>query len=121
MAKLADCLYHQRRSADMLAGWLDPDGWVNARSGRRWKQPNISSLSRGRGKLGADPVRMLFEQVAGPPGEDRAPGVFCCGLPMADHLKQGHWPHGPDKLEEIAILLSSHRRLLGGRCWYGDA
>ena len=49
-------------------------------TGRRWKQPNISSLSRGRGKLGADPVRMLFEQVAGPTGADGAAGVFCCGL-----------------------------------------
>ena len=80
MAKLADGLYHQRRAADLLAGQLDPDGWADAGQGRRWKQPNISSLSRGRGKLGADPVRMLFEQVAGPTGADGAPGVFCCGL-----------------------------------------
>ena len=80
MAKLADGLYHQRRGADLLAGQLDPGGWVDAGDGRRWKQPNISSLSRGRGKLGADPVRMLFEQVAGPAGADGAPGVFCCGL-----------------------------------------
>jgi hypothetical protein len=80
MAKLADGLYHQRRGADLLAGELDPDGWVNAGEGRRWKQPNISSLSRGRGKLGQDPVRMLFEHVAGLTGADGAPGVFCCGL-----------------------------------------
>ena len=80
MAKLADGLYHQRRGADLLAGQLDPDGWVDAGDGRRWRQPNISSLSRGRGKLGAEPVRMLFEQVAGPTGADGAPGVFCCGL-----------------------------------------
>jgi hypothetical protein len=80
MAKLADGLYHQRRGADLLAGQLDPGGWVDAGGGRRWRQPNISSLSRGRGKLGADPVRMLFGQVAGPTGADGAPGVFCCGL-----------------------------------------
>jgi hypothetical protein len=53
---------------------------VDAGDGRRWRQPNISSLSRGRGKLGSDPVRMLFEHVAGPTGEDGAPGVSCCGL-----------------------------------------
>jgi len=35
---------------------------------------DISLLSRGRGKLGADPVRTLFEHVAGPAGEDGAPG-----------------------------------------------
>lgn len=34
---------------------------------------DISLLSRGRGKLGADPVRTLFEHVAGPAGEDGAP------------------------------------------------
>jgi hypothetical protein len=80
MAKLADALYHQRRGADLLAGRLDPDGWVDAGEGRRWRQPNISSLSRARGKLGSDPVRMLFEHLAGPTGADGAPGGFRCGL-----------------------------------------
>ena len=30
MAKLADGPYHRRRGADLLAGRLDPDGWVDA-------------------------------------------------------------------------------------------
>jgi hypothetical protein len=80
MIKLADGLYHRRRGADLLAGQLDPDGWVDAGAGRRWRPPNISSLSRARGKLGADPLRMLFEQVTGPVGAAGAAGVFCCGL-----------------------------------------
>jgi len=80
MAKLADGLYHRRRGADLLAGQLDPDGWVDAGGGRRWRQPNASSLSRGRDKLGSDPVRMLFEHVAGPVAAEGTPGVFCCGL-----------------------------------------
>lgn len=80
MAKLADGLYGQRRGADLLAGHLDADGWADAGDGRRWRQPNISSLSRGRGKLGADPVRMLFEHVAGPVAAEGAQGVFCGGL-----------------------------------------
>ena len=80
MAKLADGLYHQRRAGDLLAGQqLDPGGWIDAGQGRRWKPPNISSLSRGRGKLGPAPVRFLFEQVTGPIGDDEAPGVSCCG------------------------------------------
>ena len=80
MTKLADGLYHQRRGTDLLAGQLDPDGWVDAGRGRRWRQPNISNLARGRGKLGPAPVRFLFEQVAGPIGEEGTPGVSCCGL-----------------------------------------
>ena len=47
---------------------------MDAGQGRRWRPPNISSLSRGRGKLGPAPVRFLFEQVAGPIGDDEAPG-----------------------------------------------
>ena len=31
-------------------------------------------------KLGPAPVRFLFEQVAGPVGDEGTPGVFCCGL-----------------------------------------
>jgi Insertion element 4 transposase N-terminal/Transposase DDE domain len=81
MTKLADGLYHQRRAAGLLAGQpLDPDGWVDAGGGRRWRQPNISSLSRGRGKLGPAPVRFLFEQVTGPIGDEEDPEVSCCGL-----------------------------------------
>ena len=53
---------------------------MDAGGGRQWWLPDICSLSRGRRKLGADPVRMLFEHVAGPTGEHGAPGVFCCGL-----------------------------------------
>ena len=74
MTKLADGLYHQRRAGDLLGGRLDPDGWVNAGGGRRWKPPNISSLARGRGKLGPAAVRFLFEQVAGPIGDEQDPG-----------------------------------------------
>jgi len=53
--------------------------------GRRRGWPPVAaaghpSLSRARGKLGADPLHMLFERVAGPVGVDGAPGVLCCGL-----------------------------------------
>jgi hypothetical protein len=102
MAKLADGLYHQRRGADLLAGCLDPDGWAGAGEGRRWRQPNISSLSRGRGKLGADPVRMLFEEVAGPTGADGAPGVFCCGLRVVS--VDGSVTDVPDSAENAAFF-----------------
>ena len=80
MTKLADGLYHQRRAADLLERRLDPDGWVDEGNGRRWRQPDISNLSRGRAKLGPGPLHNLFLQVKGPTGEEGDPGVFCCGL-----------------------------------------
>lgn len=80
MSKLVDALYHRRRGEMLLAGLpLDPEGFIEG-GGRRWRLPNISSLSRARGKLGADPLRMLFEHVAGPVGAVEAAGVFCRGL-----------------------------------------
>jgi hypothetical protein len=80
MIKLVDALYHRRRGQQLLEGVLDPHGWVQAGEGRRWRPPNISSLSRARTRLGADPLHMLFDEVAGPVGADDAAGVFCCGL-----------------------------------------
>ena len=46
MVKLVDALYHRRRGQQLLEGVLDPDGWVDAGAGRRWRPPNISSLAR---------------------------------------------------------------------------
>jgi len=80
MVKLVDALYHRRRGQQLLDGVLDADGWVDAGGGRRWRPPNISSLGRARTRLGADPLHMLFDEVAGPVGADDAAGVFCCGL-----------------------------------------
>jgi hypothetical protein len=80
MVKLVDALYHRRRGEQLLGGVLDPDGWVEAGGGRRWRPPNISSLARARTRVGADPLHMLFDEVAGPVGAPDAAGVFCCGL-----------------------------------------
>jgi hypothetical protein len=80
MLKLADGLYSPQLGADLLEGRPAAGMRVDAGQGREWWLPNISSLSRGRAKLGPDVRRYLFEQVAGPIGADDAPGVFCCGL-----------------------------------------
>jgi hypothetical protein len=88
MAKLADGLYSRQRDADLLAGKLEPGLRVDAGQGRQWWLPDISSLSRGRGKLGSDPVRMLFEHAAGPTGGRGARGVVLWaagGLDGRDH------------------------------------
>jgi hypothetical protein len=80
LSKLVDGLYHRRRGRQLLDGCLDPDGWVDAGAGRRWRPPAGSSLGRARARLGSDPLRMLFEAVAGPVGADGVAGVFCGGL-----------------------------------------
>src|SRR6188474_2487335 len=79
MVKLVDALYHRRRGQQLLGGVLDPDGWVEAGDGRRWRPPNISSLARARTRLGADPLHMLFDEVAGPVGALDAAGVCAAG------------------------------------------
>jgi hypothetical protein len=43
-------------------------------------RPAASSLSRARRRLGARPLKVLFEAVAGPVGERRRPGVYYRGL-----------------------------------------
>jgi Insertion element 4 transposase N-terminal/Transposase DDE domain len=80
LSKLVDGLYHRRRGRQLLDGCLDPHGWVDAGAGRRWRPPAGSSLGRARARLGSDPLRMLFEAVAGPVGADDVAGVFCGGL-----------------------------------------
>ena len=61
MAKLADGLYHQRRGADLLAGQLDPDGWVDAGDGPAVEAAeHLLAVARAREagrRPGADAVR----------------------------------------------------------------
>jgi Transposase DDE domain len=82
---------------------------VDAGQGRRWRPPNISSLSRARARLGADPLHMLFDAVAGPVGGspdgsagDRMPGVFCCGLRVVSI--DGSTSDLPDTKENAAFF-----------------
>ena len=100
MVKLVDALYHRRRGQQLLDGVLDPDGWVPAGEGRRWRPPNISSLSRARTRLGTDPLHMLFDEVAGPVGAPDAAGVFCCGLRVVS--MDGSTTDVPDSKENDA-------------------
>ena len=56
MVKLVDALYHRRRGQQLLDGVLDPDGWVDAGEGRRWRPPNISSPVAGPDPVGGRPA-----------------------------------------------------------------
>ena len=86
LSKLVDGLYHRRRGQQLLAGVLDPAGWVDAGQGRRWRPPNISNLARARARLGADPL----------------PGVFCCGLRVVSI--DGSTSDLPDTRENAAFF-----------------
>ena len=75
MGRAGRCaLYHRRRGEQQLDGALDPDGWVDAGGGRRCRPPNISSLSRARSRLGADPLPVLFD-LRCRPGRRRGGGL----------------------------------------------
>jgi hypothetical protein len=102
LGKLVDGLYHRRRGQQLLDGVVDPHGWVDAGGGRRWRPPNISSLSRARSRLGADPLHMLFDAVAGPVGADGTAGVFCCGLRVVS--MDGTTSDVPDTEENAAYF-----------------
>jgi hypothetical protein len=105
LSKLVDGLYHRRRGRQLLDGVLDPAGWVDAGQGRRWRPPNISNLARARARVGADPLHMLFEQVAGPVGglvDDPVAGVFCCGLRVVSI--DGSTSDLPDTKENAAFF-----------------
>jgi len=107
MTKLVDGLYHRQRAVLLLAtGRVDPDGWIDAGVDggrvRRWRQPNISSLSRARAKLGPDPVRFLFEQVAGPVAAPEAAGVWVCGLRVVS--MDGSTTDVPDSEDNRAVF-----------------
>ena len=63
------------RLADAHA--LHGPGWGN------WQIPSTGAIAKARARLGATPLRLLFERVAGPVGTPATPGVFWRGLRVA--------------------------------------
>jgi Insertion element 4 transposase N-terminal/Transposase DDE domain len=54
---------------DWQSGWRRP-----------WKVPSKVAISKARARLGAEPLRALFEQVARPLAAPSSEEAFCCGL-----------------------------------------
>jgi hypothetical protein len=71
--KLVAGLYFQRRAEALVAGRA-PDG--------SWSPPTQSSLVKARPRVGPEPLRMLFERVAGPLSEPGQAGVYLRDLRM---------------------------------------
>jgi len=86
---------------------------VDAGAGRRWPIPNISSLARARGRLGADPLHMLFDAVAGLVGAAQAPGVFAGlhaiqGNRQLDHSDKPHPRTQADQPQDASRAVPHH-------------
>ena len=54
---------------DWQSGWRRP-----------WKVPSKVAIAKARARLGAEPLRALFEQAAQPLAQPGGEGAFCCGL-----------------------------------------
>lgn len=46
---------------------------------REWHVPTTGAISQARARLGAEPLRVLFERVAAPMASASTPGAFCAG------------------------------------------
>ena len=86
-------IYYRRRGTDLLAGQLDPAGWVDAGQVRRWRP---------------------FKQVAGPVGADGADGVFCCGLRVIS--VDGSTTDLPDSEDNVAFFRRPSSAARDGAC-----
>jgi hypothetical protein len=62
---------HLAGSLAVLNGWGD-----------EWVSPTSGGLTQARARLGAEPVRRLFEQVAVPVATEETPGAFLAGYRM---------------------------------------
>ncbi|MFF5264309.1 transposase domain-containing protein [Actinomadura viridis] len=77
---LALCLLADHNYDQVMRILLDGLSW-RSRGSRSWERaPSASAISRARARLGSDPLRVLFERMAGPLGEPDAPVARYRGL-----------------------------------------
>ncbi len=74
MALFADCSYEEVMRM-LVEGLAWQSGWAQA-----WEVPAKGSIFKARSRLGREPVRRLFEAVAGPIAGPRTAGAFYRGL-----------------------------------------
>ena len=70
MALFADASYEEVMRM-LVEGLAWQSGWQQA-----WEVPAKGSIFKARSRLGREPVRRLFEAVAGPMADARTPGAF---------------------------------------------
>ena len=71
-------LYSEGSYEDVLAQLTDGLSWASGWT-QVYTQPSKSAIFQARARLGAQPVKALFERVARPIGTDETPGVWLAG------------------------------------------
>jgi len=71
-------LYSEGSYEDVLAQLTDGLSWASGWT-ETYTPPSKSAIFQARARLGAEPVKALFERVARPIGTDATPGVWLAG------------------------------------------
>lgn len=71
-------LYSEGSYEDVLAQLTDGLSWASGWS-ETYVPPSKSAIFQARARLGAEPLKALFERVARPIGTDQMPGVWLAG------------------------------------------
>lgn len=75
-----------------------------------WRVPSTGSITKARVRLGPQPLRLLFDRVAGPVGTPETPGVFWRGLRVtAMDGSTLDIPDSPANDEEFGRPTSQHK------------
>lgn len=75
-----------------------------------WRVPSTGSITKARVRLGPQPLRLLFDRVAGPVGTPGTPGVFWRGLRVtAMDGSTLDIPDSPANAEEFGRPTSQHK------------
>ncbi|MGW7673777.1 IS4 family transposase [Streptomyces sp. NPDC054775] len=72
---LAMCLFSGQGYEEVARLLTEGLAWARRWSGS-WQVPTTAAISRARVRLGPQPLKMLFEQVAGPVATEAAPGAW---------------------------------------------
>lgn len=77
------CWLFMRSGYGLVMSKLADAHAVSGRGWGKWEVPETGSISRAKARLGAAPVKLLFDRVSGPLGDPGVPGVFYRGLRVA--------------------------------------
>ncbi|MGH3568557.1 MAG: IS4 family transposase, partial [Pseudonocardia sp.] len=74
------CWLFMRSGYGLVLSKLTDAHAVTGKGWGSWRAPSTGSITKAKARLGAAPLRLLFDRVAGPVGTADTPGVFYAGL-----------------------------------------